>query len=386
MSTCSNCYSGCVEIQSDKCVKYTGLGVEVLGIQNGDSVNYALAAIAGFLTSTLDGSGIKYELDPLDMCPIVSDELTDCTDITVVDITTALSNAICSLDALVAVNTADIAIIDGTFTPDCVPGIAGTEGAHAVIQAVINHLCTVATDLDALELDVSTNYVAIADIDTYIATYISNNPAGTGEKAKMIPYTIVEYYGPTSVFDASGAGLDKTGTGGLDWREIYMCNGENGTPDKRGRIAVGTTSGMGGGAFPNSTDPLVSGNPTYLLYTTTGSNTVTLTTAQLPAHSHTGSTTNTGDHYHFNATTETAGNNSDPTLNSTGYMKRALGEDTVSQNYILMTTTTLPTVGRTSLTGDHNHSVTIDAFGGGNSHNNIPPVLACHYIMYIPTV
>lgn len=362
MSTCSNCYSGCAEITSDKCVKYTGLDIEVLGIQNGDSVNYVTSAIAGFLTSVLDGSGIKYELDPGDMCTLVTDQLIDCTDITVVEITAALSNAICQLDALIAVNTGDITSINAAYTPNCVPGIVGTEGTHTVLQAVIDHLCTVATDLDALELNVSTNYVLIADINTYIANYLSGlGGGGTGYKEKMVPYTVVEYYGSLSNFDASGAGIG-------DYAEIYICNGNNGTPDKRGRIAVGTTDVPGGG-FPTATDPLVSGNPTYNLYTTTGTNTVTLTESQLPAHTHVATTSTEGDHTHgfaYPVSVFDGGGGDDNRLSTS---------NNISSVDITATTSN----------GDHTHTITVNSTGGGGSHNNIPPVLACYYIMYIPT-
>jgi microcystin-dependent protein len=33
---------------------------------------------------------------------------------------------------------------------------------------------------------------------------------------------------------------------------------------------------------------------------------------------------------------------------------------------------------------DQNVSVVNASVGGGQSHSNIPPVLACYYIMYIP--
>lgn len=363
MSTCSNCYTGCVEIQSDKCVKYTGVDIAVLGIKNGDSLNYVTAAITGFLTSVLDGSGIKYELDPADLCTIVNDQLENCTDITVVDITAALSNAICSIDALVAVNIDDIIAINTTYTPDCVPGIDGTEGVHTVLQAVIDHLCTVTTDLDALELDVLTNYVLISDIDTYISNYIiSQGGGGSLQKDKMVPYTVVEYYGSLTFFDATGAG-----TG--DWVEIYLCNGENTTPDKRGRVGVGTTSGMGGGSFPNATDPLISGNPTYQIRSTTGANTIILTDQEIPSHSHTATNSTDGDHTHafaFPVSTWKSGSGDD---------NRFTNKDNTESIDITETVND----------GDHTHTITVDPTGGGQSHSNIAPVLACHYIIYIPT-
>lgn len=378
MAICSNCYSGCTEIHSDKCIRYTGVDIEVLGIKNGDSVNYVQSAIIGFLVSTLDGSGIKYELDAENLCTIVSDELTDCTDITVVEITNALSKAICSIDTRVTSLENSNTSLESSYTPDCVPAITGSEGTHAVLQAVINHLCTVTTDLDALELDVSTNYVLAADINTYIANYISGVTTGTEHKLKMIPYTVMEYYGSLTYFDATGAG-----TG--DWEDIYLCNGNNGTPDKRGRIPVGSTSGMGGGTFPTATDPLIAGNPTYNLYSTTGTNTVALTDLELPSHTHAAtaiSTVTPASHQHFNVTTNESGIN--PVTNST-YLDQYhstggnLGYALTGSNNVADRALTSP------VTISVSTSVTNTAYGGGQAHSNIPPVLACHYIIYIPS-
>jgi len=380
---CSNCYSNCVEITSDKCVKYTGVDIEVLGIQNGDSINYVTSAIAGFLTSVLDGSGIKYELEPENLCTIISDSFVDCTDITQKDISNALAAAICAIDtrvtALENYNTA----LDADYTIPCAEiAVTGNEGTRAVLQAVVNQLCTVTTDLDALELNVATNYVLIADIDQYIENYITNNSGGaTAQRDKMVPFTVVEYYGPLTVFDASGAGLDDVD--GVDWSQIYLCNGDNGTPDKRGRIAVGTTSGMGGGAFPSATDPLISGNPTYNLYTTTGTNTVTLQTSQIPAHSHNITIDPAGEHSHFCF----ADVSDNETISSTLATARRFRDGDFSENYSLRATTgNVQDVGPTNTEADHTHNATATSSGGGGSHNNIPPVLACHYIMYIPTV
>jgi microcystin-dependent protein len=376
--SCKNCYSGCVDIQTDKCVKYTGTDIPLLGIQNGDSINYVQSAIMGFLISTLDGTGIKFEIDPTNLCDIVSNELQECSDITIKDISNALSAAICGLDtrvtALEAANTA----LEANYSPLCVPGIAGSEGTHTVVQAVIDHLCTVTTDLDALELDVSTNYVLIADINKYIENYLGGLGGGTAQKSKMIPYTVMEYYGPLTYFDATGAG-----TG--DWAEIYLCNGNNGTPDKRGRIAVGTTSGMGGGAFPSATDPLISGNPTYLLYTTTGTNVVTLTETDIPAHTHVSTLSTDGNHSHFISANETDVDDGNYPLTNTHSINRRWRDGDHSENYALRYSLLDATVGLTNDDGDHTHTVTVNSTGGGGAHNNIPPVLACHYIIYIPT-
>ena len=64
MATYSNCYNGCTEIVSDRCIKYTGIDVPVLGIQTVDSLSYIEQSLITFLTSTLDGTGIKPVIDP----------------------------------------------------------------------------------------------------------------------------------------------------------------------------------------------------------------------------------------------------------------------------------------------------------------------------------
>lgn len=364
MSKCSNCYSNCVDIQPDKCVKYTGVDIVFLGISNGDNLNSVTGAITDFLATVLDGIGIVLDIDPANLCTIITNNIVDVDKITALDITRALSVAICDLDTKVTTLQNFNTTLEANYTPDCVPEIDGTEGTHAVLQAVVNHLCTVATALDAVKLDLSTNYVAIADINTYIANYIAANfSAVTGEKAKMVPYTVVEYYGPLNVFDATGAGLG-------DWAQIYLCNGENGTPDKRGRIAVGTTNGMGGGTYSSATDPLIPGNPTYNLYSVNGSNTVTLTESQIPSHTHTASVSTNGTHTHD--------------FPGTLYTKDGASED--DNTFTNKDNTGKIDVTSTLEAGSHTHTVTNSNTGGGNSHNNVPPVLACHYIMYIPTV
>ena len=38
MSDCQNCYNGCTEIVSDKCVKYTGPNLPCTGINKNDAL------------------------------------------------------------------------------------------------------------------------------------------------------------------------------------------------------------------------------------------------------------------------------------------------------------------------------------------------------------
>ena len=381
MSTCSNCYSNCAEIISDKCVKYTGLEIPALEIENGDSINFVISKMAQFFSQVLDGSAIQYEIAPENLCEILSSKFEDCEVITQVKISNVFAATICELDArLTALEDAQT-LLNSNYIPRCITGINGTEGTKPILQATIDYLCELSTAFDALKLDVETNYVLISDLDTYIGNYLAQ--IGDDEdpllqlkpKDKMVPFSVVEYYGPLNVFDATGAG-----TG--EWEQVYLCNGNNGTPDKRGRIAVGTTEEMGGGLYPPATDPAITGNPSYVLLGTTGSNFVTLTTSEIPSHTHPGTTLSAGDHTHF----LTSDGNSGQSLTDPDLTLDQNWSGNTSRSYTLKGNNLEANSAITSNEGNHNHVLQIGSTGGNNSHNNIPPVLACHYIMHIPQI
>lgn len=364
MSNCNNCYNGCAEIVSDQCVKYTGVDIPELGIENGDTLAHVEQQLTTFLVGTLDGSGITIPINPAIVCPLVDKYLlpcTSCTGISLQDIVIALIKAACDLQVQVDALDARIDVIEAPYTVSCLTGVTSTSGTHAILQAVITKLCTVEANLAALALDVDTNYVKIADLNTLIAAYLASLTPVTQQYQKMVPYTVVEYYGPLTNFDAGGVGI-----AGLGWDKIYLCNGANGTPDKRGRIGVSVTSVPGGGAYTPAVDPGIAGNPNYTLSMMNGENNVVLSSAQIPAHTHSASVVVT-DPGHFH----TISNQSD---NDAGSGKVAVGGDVPEgSNPVTDTSTTGITV-----------SVTNGSTGGGDSHNNIPPVLACYYIMYIP--
>lgn len=369
--SCSNCYNGCTEIVSDQCVKYTGIDVPVLGIKTGDSLSYVEQALIEFLTSTLNGQGITLDINPAIICEIVKKNLVECEDLTLPNVISALIKAICELDERLTELEADFAALEGPYTVGCLTGVTSTSGTHAILQAAITKLCALEVELDALALNVSTNYVQIANLNTLIAAYLASISGGsTKYNTKMVPYTVVEYYGSlTGNFDATGAGL------GI-WEKIYLCNGNNGTPDKRGRVPVGVTSGMGGGALNPAVDPAL-GNPAYALLGTQGSNSIVLTTNQIPSHTHTASATSTvtdPGHDHSlvpdtYAGTGDRGNSVSPSGSDCFDWQSKERIDVVD------TATTGITVSTT---------VTVASAGGGLSHPNFQPGLGCYYIMYIP--
>jgi microcystin-dependent protein len=374
---CSNCYNGCTEIISDQCVKYTGVDVPVLGIQTGDSLSYVEQALIGFLTSTLDGTGIKLVIDPDIICEIINKNLVECEDLTLVNVINALIKAVCELDTRVTALEDDFAALEGPYTIGCLTGVTSTSGTHAILQATITKLCSVEVALNALALNVSTNYVKLADLNSLIASYLASVGTTTKYYNRMVPYAVVEYYGPlVGNFDVSGAGLG-------DWEKIYLCNGNNGTPDKRGRVPVGATTGMGGGALNPAVDPAVAGNPAYALLGTAGSNTVTLSPTQIPAHSHSATATVVDNHYHFVAASDSTG--SCDIITSTDPVARAGSCGTNPAYELRKSGETTATLGKSSgAQGTIDVSVAIGSTGGGLAHSNYQPGLGCYYIMYIP--
>ncbi len=124
-----------------------------------------------------------------------------------------------------------------------------------------------------------------------------------------------------------------------------LCDGNNGTPDLRNRFVLGKgTQNVGA---------------------TGGSATVTLTTDQIPAHSHGASTGNAGSHNH----TTTTGH---PTKGNISYYG--------SGNENLLGSNDSTTTGAA---GDHSHSVTVSNTGGGAAHDNMPPYYVLAYIMRV---
>jgi len=363
---CSNCYNGCVETTSDQCVRYTGVDVPVLGIQTGDSLSYVEQALITFLTSTLDGTGIILTIDPQIICEIVSKNLVSCEDLSLPNVISAIIKAVCELDTRVTALEEDFAALEGSYTVDCLDGVTGSSGTHDILQAVITKICGLEIDLTALALDVDTNYVKLADLNSLIAAYLASVGTSTKYYNRMVPYAVVEYYGTlTGKFDGTGAGIV-----GTDWENIYLCNGLNGTPDKRGRVPVGATTGMGGGTFNPAVDPAIAGNPAYALLGTAGSNTVTLSATEIPAHSHSATAIVT-DPGHLHTISYAHGEADQNEPGTYG--------DLMDMNGVKSSSTST----NTAVTGV-SVAVSVGSTGGGLAHANYQPGLGCYYIMYIP--
>lgn len=127
---------------------------------------------------------------------------------------------------------------------------------------------------------------------------------------------------------------------------FLLCDGTNGTPDLRSRFIVGAGSGYNPGD-------------------TGGADNVTLTTSQIPGHTHSGTTSSAGDHNHT-VTIRDAWQGNTVDNNGGGFMY-------VGQNNTNTYTS--------STAGAHTHSFTTSTTGGDGSHENRPPYYALAYIM-----
>jgi microcystin-dependent protein len=374
--SCSNCFNGCTEIISDQCVKYTGYNIPALDISNGDTLADVELKITTFIINLSTGEGVIPIINPSDLCALVSGFLPVSGDITLNDVISALIRSICSLKTSVTAIESTLTTLNADYTIGCLTGVTASSDTHAILQAAINKLCSTASDLTALSLNVSTNYVELADLNALIQAYLDSIAPSNLYKNNMVPYIAYEYYGPITGFDVTGAGSGQ-------FIDVYLCNGSNGTPDKRGRVAVGTTDGSMAGTIPMSSvvNPTTPGNPTYSLNSVQGLNNVTLTSNQIPSHTHTATATSTADpHSHFTA--KDGANIGD--LTSTSPIDTEF-DGSNNFSYRLKSTSGSADKGPTSnATVNVNTSVTVTATGGGLSHSNIQPTVGAYYIMYIP--
>jgi len=370
MSNCTNCFNGCTEIVSDRCVRYTGIDIPALGISTGDTLSYVESSITNFLVPVLTGVGVKPIIDNNIICNTVRQYLptcTVCTGFTLNEVLTAIIKAACNLQVQIDTINTTLNTLNADYTIGCLTGVTASSDTHAIVQAVITKLCLVDSNVTALALDLNTNYSSNGtELDNYIANYLATHSSSSSLISnRMIPYAVVPYFGTLSNFSSTGVGIG-------NWVNIYLCNGINGTPDLRGRTLVGVTAVPGGGTYPTQTDPAL-GNPNYVLNTPLGTNGVTLTIGQIPAHAHPGSSaiTSISPNPHTHAIS--------PQVPFTSSKVTAIGAGSTGATIPVDTTVNAASVTLTAAT-----TVTVASQGGSESHPNFQPGLGCYYIMYIP--
>jgi len=142
-----------------------------------------------------------------------------------------------------------------------------------------------------------------------------------------------------------------------------LCNGLRNTPDLRGRFVIG--AGQGSGGLANRS-----------VGSAGGTETVTLSVGQLPAHNHrvSGSTSWNGDHSHM-----LPRNYSDDGNGVGANTVEQLGIWGDSRNWSITDTR------GTAFAGNHSHSFDVTSWstGSGEAISNMPPFYALAYIMRV---
>lgn len=375
---CTNCFNGCDEITPDKCVKYTGPNFALLDIKNGDSLYSIEEKIFQFLETLKNGSSIIPTIDPSIICESIQSNLSPNTgEISLNNIVSAIIKTLCTTVGNISSIQTILNTLNGNYNTACIGGSANDgSGTHVVLQTSINVLCSLMDAFSNLEQSLPSTYVALSNINEYISNYLQNN-VNTNYNARMVPYSPIPYVGTLDNFDITGKG-----SGIFD--KVYLCNGQNGTPDLRGRVLVGTTT-MGNTAFNPAVDPSLPGNPTYALNSEYGSNTKTLSVSEMPAHSHT-ITSGVVDSGHSHLVVSPGGPQGGGTLNGSTYLAQERDAGTsYSFNYGLRGRTSIPSAGKSSPSQSGiTVNSTAQSTGGGSGFQIIQPVRAVHYIIYIP--
>jgi len=164
------------------------------------------------------------------------------------------------------------------------------------------------------------------------------------------------YSGSTdaSLFDGTGKGI--VGSKMEGWA---ICNGNNGTPNLRGRFIVGSTSG------PNNNAPINASeiNKTYNVEDTGGENSHTLSIAEMPRHNH--SIDDPGHSHNYTKYNNLRNHIDFASAGASNYLDKVWNHTTSG--------TTNP-----EYTG-----ISINYTGNDQPHENRPPYYAVYYIMRI---
>ena len=118
------------------------------------------------------------------------------------------------------------------------------------------------------------------------------------------------------------------------------------------------------------------------MYSTNGQNAVTLLPSQIPSHTHIATATVTENpHSHFTSALD----NTPTDLNASKPIAQSFGADSFLSYALKNANTAVADIGLTnSVKTNVDVAVSNSSVGGDGAHTNIPPVLACYYIMYIP--
>jgi len=357
---CKDCYNNCDPLVTDRCVKYTGPEIEVLGICTGDNLYEIEDIILNKLIALANGTGITLDvtLDCLLTQTLVG------VDKTLPNLIQALLDATCSFDGRIKTveNTVNAPYL---FDILCLENDPSTR--DEVIQSIINLVC----DINARLTIIENTYVKQADLCTQVQACLASS-ATPQFNSRMVPYTYIPYAGPLSNFDNTGKGLIASG-----FDKIYLANGLNGTQDWRGRSPIGAIQNVPGTTLDSAVDPAITTNANYNYFVGTkyGSTNTVLTNLQSAPHTH--NIIDNG-HTHFTISSLSSSNRGYSQL---APFSRSTGDNNGNEAYTMCVVAGTADVG---LSSPSISGISIQSSGGGQPHTNLHPSIGCLYIVYLP--
>lgn len=207
------------------------------------------------------------------------------------------------------------------------------------------------------------NYDALTSDGAGVVSFNSVPPVGS----------IVMYAGatvPSGYLDCNGQAVSRT-----TYADLFT--------------AIGTTFGAGDGSSTFNLPDFRGRQPygaggSYSVGATGGSETHTLTVAQMPSHNHGGSTNTTGAHNHSGSSTSSGGSHSHTIVaykTGTGTDGIPSNANTSTDSYRNTTSTSGSHSHTLSLSSDGDHAHTISSQGGDGSHPILDPYLAVRFII-----
>lgn len=352
---CNDCLENCGgQETSDQCVTYTGDTISSLGICPGDRISKVTSIILTALQSALDGTGILISDITLGNCTWLQEQFVGQSP-TLTNLINLLAQGECSLLTMIENINTQISgsTTGGVFDIRCLTGLPSNPTQQQILQALLTQYCTTASTVASFP----STYVTLSDLPGQVAQILSNSgvTGGTVQYANYFPPGIaMPYFGSVGNFDNTGKGLASAGLLGM-----YLCNGNNGTPDIRGRAVVGAIRNVPGGQPDSAVDPSLPGNPNmnYALGDKFGEGYHLLLLAELAAHTH-------------------------PVVDPGHQHTAQIG--TVSKGY----TGTNPVLDIVNLLGFYvfqtqtaTTGLTVGSAGGNSPHNNVQPSIAAYWII-----
>lgn len=191
--------------------------------------------------------------------------------------------------------------------------------------------------------------------------------------------TILDFQGTLLPAGYEWANGQTLGAASTQYPEYFSLLGSGITMDLRGRVAAGQDDM--GGSSANRLTGLAGGIDGDGLGNVGGSESHTLTEAQLASHNHGGTAGADGAHLHFVANSDSQNIGSSTPLSSVNSLIATLGGGAGDEKYTLSGSATTPNIGKSSSDGSHTHS--ISSAGSGAAHNIVQPTIITNKIIVV---